>query len=365
MANHARGLWGYSGATADGRALTIQATGVGGPSVAVVLTELASLGVRRAIRIGTCRALAPDLEPGELLAAAAAIGTDGTSRALGVELPVDADRALTEALTSGPAEIRTATVASADLYYDPSGSERDRDRLAVGARAVDLGTASALALGTRPGLAIASALVVTRSADGRALGDEEVEAASIELARAGAAALASRAPPGGRSASGFGGRQAALIGGDRGRVGDLAAQARELAARSSRRSSISSSRPESDRRRRSRRSTSAAAGTPTALIALRCAWAARSPAPSARDSVWLKTGLSSSACARSPSASSPLALIPLRSSGSLTGPPSGVVAADSGQPSPGSRNLQEVGRLLPIVWRGVKSGVVSRFDPTD
>ena len=44
------------------------------------------------------------------------------------------------------------------------------------------------------------------------------------------------------------------------------------------------------------------------------AWAARSPAPSARESAWLKTGLSSSASARSPRASSPLALIPLRSS---------------------------------------------------
>ncbi|MEO8092767.1 MAG: hypothetical protein ABI726_08670 [bacterium] len=196
MANHARGLWGYSGATAGGRPLTIQATGLGGPSVAVVLTELASIGVRRAIRIGTCRALAPALEPGDLLAADAAIGLDGTSAALGVKLPVEADRALTEALMAGPADVRAATVASTDLYYDPSGSERDREWLAAGARAVDLGTAPALALGTRPGLAIASGLVVTRSADGRALGDDAVEAASIELARAGAAALAASPAPG-------------------------------------------------------------------------------------------------------------------------------------------------------------------------
>ena len=54
MSNHARGLWGYSGLTPAGRELTIQATGMGGPSAALVLADLAELGVRRAIRVGTC-----------------------------------------------------------------------------------------------------------------------------------------------------------------------------------------------------------------------------------------------------------------------------------------------------------------------
>ena len=67
MSNHARGLWGYSGETAAGRALTIQATGMGGPSAAVVLGDLAKLGVRRAIRVGTCTGLAADLAAGDLI----------------------------------------------------------------------------------------------------------------------------------------------------------------------------------------------------------------------------------------------------------------------------------------------------------
>ena len=41
----------------------MQSTGMGGPSAALVLADLAELGVRRAIRIGTCTALAPDLHP--------------------------------------------------------------------------------------------------------------------------------------------------------------------------------------------------------------------------------------------------------------------------------------------------------------
>ena len=54
MSNHARGLWGYTGRTAAGEELTIQATGMGGPSAALVLADLAKLGVKRVVRVGTC-----------------------------------------------------------------------------------------------------------------------------------------------------------------------------------------------------------------------------------------------------------------------------------------------------------------------
>ena len=84
MFNHNRGLWGYTGAaTGDGRPLTIQSTGMGGPSAAIVIAELADLGARRLIRVGTCGALEPDLALGQLLIAGRALSRDGTSRALG------------------------------------------------------------------------------------------------------------------------------------------------------------------------------------------------------------------------------------------------------------------------------------------
>ena len=53
MSNHARELWGYSGRTPAGDELTIQATGMGGPSAAIVLADLAELGMKRAVRIST------------------------------------------------------------------------------------------------------------------------------------------------------------------------------------------------------------------------------------------------------------------------------------------------------------------------
>src|SRR5579884_1164116 len=83
MFNHNRGLWGYTGQAGDGRPLTIQSTGMGGPSAAIVVAELAELGARRLIRVGTCGALDPSLSLGQLVVVGEALPEDGASAALG------------------------------------------------------------------------------------------------------------------------------------------------------------------------------------------------------------------------------------------------------------------------------------------
>src|ERR1700735_4287857 len=83
MLNHNRGLWGYTGTAADGRPLSIQSTGMGGPSAAIVASELIELGAERLLRIGTCGALSDELELGQLIVVPEAIADDGTSCALG------------------------------------------------------------------------------------------------------------------------------------------------------------------------------------------------------------------------------------------------------------------------------------------
>ena len=103
MFNHNRGLWGYTGTAGDGEPLTIQSTGMGGPSAAIVLHELICLGVTRAIRVGTCGALDPGLSLGDLVVAREAIAADGTSAALGIEQLAYADRTLADALRGRPA----------------------------------------------------------------------------------------------------------------------------------------------------------------------------------------------------------------------------------------------------------------------
>jgi uridine phosphorylase len=171
MANHNHGLWGYSGNSASDRELTIQATGIGGPSAAVVLTELADHGVRRAIRIGRCTGLDPALRAGDVVVVSGALADDGASRALGFEA-VAADPVLTEAVLSATGEAIAVTVASFDLYRDPLASERRRGWRSAGARVADLETAAVLAVGDRLGLAAAAALVVAETAGGE--GAEEL-----------------------------------------------------------------------------------------------------------------------------------------------------------------------------------------------
>ena len=118
MFNHHRGLWGYTGAAPDGEPLTIQSTGMGGPSAAIVLSELIALGATRAIRVGTCGALVGGLALGELVIARDSICADGTSRALGADGRASADPSLTDALVRRAPSAHLGTVVSVDLFYE-------------------------------------------------------------------------------------------------------------------------------------------------------------------------------------------------------------------------------------------------------
>ena len=158
MFNHHRGLWGYTGEAADGRPLTIQATGMGGPSAAIVLSELIALGARRAIRVGTCGALAPDLQLGEVVIAEEAICGDGTSRALGAGERASPHEELTAALRRHAPAARAGAVMSVDLFYGPL----DRD---AGALAVEMEAAALFAVGARSSAQVGCLLAVSDTFD--------------------------------------------------------------------------------------------------------------------------------------------------------------------------------------------------------
>src|SRR3712207_1398135 len=128
MLNARRGLWGYTGTAPDGERVTIQSTGMGGPSAAIVVEELVDHGARRLVRIGTCGALVPGLELGQLIAVESAIPADGTSRALGATDAVPADPELSAALARAGA--CAATVVTTDLFYDPREELPDEWRAA-------------------------------------------------------------------------------------------------------------------------------------------------------------------------------------------------------------------------------------------
>jgi uridine phosphorylase len=165
MFNHNRGLWGYTGLAADGEPLTIQSTGMGGPSAAIVLHELICLGVTRAIRVGTCGALDPGLGLGDLVVAREALATDGTSIALGAGDTARADPALTEALAQAVKRNRErghreGRVLSTDLFYERD-STRNAGWGASDALAVEMEAATLFAMGANAGIQVACLLVVS------------------------------------------------------------------------------------------------------------------------------------------------------------------------------------------------------------
>ena len=162
MFNHHRGLWGYTGRAPDGETLTIQSTGMGGPSAAIVITELVRLGARRILRVGTCGALRVGLGLGDLVIATEAITADGTSRALGAGERVTASSDLASALASaasGEAAVHAGPVVSTDVFYDERGLEGLWAE--AGALAVEMEVATLFRLAATGGFAAAALLVVS------------------------------------------------------------------------------------------------------------------------------------------------------------------------------------------------------------
>ena len=169
MLNHNRGLWGYSGIAADGDPMTIQSTGLGGPSTTLVVEELIALGARRLVRAGTCTTLV-DAEPGSLVIADSVLAHDGASRALGAPGTLAPDPELFAALRAAGNGAVVGTVVTADVLNGRPGSD---------AVALDLSTAAVFAVAARDGARAACVLAVTEP-------DEDAEA---ELGRVAAAAL--------------------------------------------------------------------------------------------------------------------------------------------------------------------------------
>jgi len=210
LLNEHRGLLGYSGAALlDGLPLTIQCTGMGGPSAAIVASELIELGARRLLRIGTCGALTPSLEIGTLVIATAAIGDDGTSHALGAEAEIEPSADLLCALRKAAAAAAVGTddhgpapapacafgpVLSTDLFYDAEALIPGWQRR--GAIAVEMEAATIFTLAARRRVQAGCALLVVNSlvdpgapalsADGERLHAREAALGRLAVAALGA-----------------------------------------------------------------------------------------------------------------------------------------------------------------------------------
>lgn len=163
--NEHRGLLGFTG-TYRGTPVSIQTSGMGTPSLSIVVEELLRLGARQLIRVGTCGGIAAGLRTGDLVIATAACPVDGATRTYlhGEAYAPAADFGLTLALVDAAAaagvEARTGIVASVDVFYntDADYASRWRER---GVLAFEMEASALFLLAARAGAQAACALTVS------------------------------------------------------------------------------------------------------------------------------------------------------------------------------------------------------------
>lgn len=111
----------------DGKAIVICSTGIGGPSTSIAVEELAQLGVRTFLRVGTTGAIQAHINPGDVIVTQAAVRLDGASLHFApMEFPAVADFETTTAMVAAcresGVEPHIGITASSDTFYP--GQER-------------------------------------------------------------------------------------------------------------------------------------------------------------------------------------------------------------------------------------------------
>jgi uridine phosphorylase len=116
-----RGFVTFTGSV-DGIGVSTCSTGIGAPSAAIVVEELARIGAETFIRAGTTGSLQPDAEVGDIVIATAAVRGDGTSRSyVSIEYPAVADFNVTAALVQAAQKltrrVHFGPVLTSDAFY--------------------------------------------------------------------------------------------------------------------------------------------------------------------------------------------------------------------------------------------------------
>lgn len=166
-----RGLLVYTGKW-RGVEVTVATHGIGGPSSLIVFEELAALGARAIVRLGTCGSLREDVGLGDVIVAPGAGYACGGAGLSGYShqscLPAAADPELTlrifeelsKALAGGGQRLHLAPVVTSDSFY-AEDDEFARRWSSLGAAAVEMECASLLSLSWMRGLRAACVLIVS------------------------------------------------------------------------------------------------------------------------------------------------------------------------------------------------------------
>ncbi len=105
-----------------GTPISACSTGIGGPGTAIAIEELANVGVRTFVRVGSCATLKKDIEIGDLIISTGAVRLEGTSKQyVRPEYPAFAHHevvlAMIEAAESLGLTYHLGITASTDSFY--------------------------------------------------------------------------------------------------------------------------------------------------------------------------------------------------------------------------------------------------------
>ncbi|ARS88329.1 nucleoside phosphorylase [Natrarchaeobaculum aegyptiacum] len=143
-------------ATYDGRDLTICSTGIGSPSAAIAVEELANVGVETFLRVGTTGALQSGIEIGDMIVATGAAKDEGTTKRYeNVEYPAVPDyevlSALVDAAEANGEDVHVGPITTDDAFYAET-DEYVAEWEAAGMLAVEMEAAAIFTLARRNGL---------------------------------------------------------------------------------------------------------------------------------------------------------------------------------------------------------------------
>lgn len=116
--------------------MTVCATNMGGPTVAIALEELAHLGADTFIRVGSCGAVQPNLGPGDIVISTGAVRLGGTGNSyLPLHYPAVPTFQVTRALVDAAYEMRVpihlGIGAAGDAFYAPKEERADMAKAGV------------------------------------------------------------------------------------------------------------------------------------------------------------------------------------------------------------------------------------------
>ena len=163
-----REMYGFTG-TFNGVEVSVQTTGMGVPSTAIIVEELNMLGAETLIRVGTSGALTDDLDQADLVIAqsAASSGTTINDWSDDVSLAPSADFELISKLYQSAQELEmpahVGQIVTSDYFYGKTEDYQEQlKKLAdYGVMAVEMETAALYNLAAKYGLRAATVLTVS------------------------------------------------------------------------------------------------------------------------------------------------------------------------------------------------------------